>query len=130
MDFLKKKWWIIVIALLIVRPAWSIIPIRPSIIPKAIYVYGTHNTETYTISKTHNKINPMTKTDQYLVWAKDENKNPQEFKVVDSWFYGNLLSSRLWGQLEQGKKYKISYYGWRWGIFSLYPNITDVESVQ
>lgn len=52
------------------------------------------------------------------------------FKITDALF-GTVRfnSSDLYGKVKVGATYEITYYGWRNGFFSMYPNIKSMEEV-
>ncbi len=52
------------------------------------------------------------------------------YKVSDLLFKGKFNSADIYGNLEIGKKYKITTTGYRWGYFSEYQNINDYELLE
>lgn len=52
------------------------------------------------------------------------------FQVSDALFGTTRFnSSDLYGRIQKGKTYRITYYGWRFGFTSSYPNIKTIEEV-
>ncbi|MFH1182720.1 MAG: DUF1523 family protein [Candidatus Moraniibacteriota bacterium] len=87
------------------------------------YAWGTSGEKTVVVKSLNNKINPGSEQDQYLVFTKDDGI----FKNTDSWFWWKFNSSDIQNQLTAGMPYRIKHYGWRWGFFSLYPNIVEAK---
>lgn len=52
------------------------------------------------------------------------------YKVSDLLFKGKFNSADIYGNLEIGKKYKITTTGYRWGYFSEYQNINSYELIE
>lgn len=51
------------------------------------------------------------------------------FEVADTIIFGKFNSADTYGSLQEGETYKLSYYGWRNGFFSMFPNITEAVKV-
>lgn len=51
------------------------------------------------------------------------------FENVDSHLELKWNSSDLYGELVVGQKFRIDYYGVRFGFFSMYPNIVGLEKL-
>ena len=49
------------------------------------------------------------------------------FELTDSLIIGRFNSSDVYGRIKPGSEYVITYYGWRQGLFSMYPNIKDLQ---
>lgn len=49
--------------------------------------------------------------------------------VADSIIHPRFNSADLYGSLEVGKTYEMEVYGWRFGLFSMFPNILEAEEV-
>lgn len=80
------------------------------------YQYGT--VKTLDIDKiTHTERVPD--GGGYLIYTEDEGVLSNN----DAWFHGKTRSSDLYGQLQNAKSAKCEVYGWRFGLFSMYPNI-------
>jgi hypothetical protein len=60
---------------------------------------------------------------KYLVYTDDGT-----FAITDSLIIGRFDSSDIYGQVKRNRKYRITYYGWRFGCTSSYPNIDHLES--
>jgi hypothetical protein len=86
--------------------------------------YWTHGTKDVTVTGVDHKImKDHGKTrDIYLVFTTDET-----YKNVDSPAYLKFNSSDIQGKLIQTGRFRISYYGFRVPIFSMYKNITKAE---
>ena len=52
------------------------------------------------------------------------------YKVEELLFKGKFNSADIYGNLEIGKKYKITTTGYRLGYFSEYQNINDYELIE
>ena len=62
---------------------------------------------------------------KYLVFT-DEGT----FELTDSLIYGRFSSSDVYGRLDEDTTYTFKVAGWRFGLFSMYPNIVgDPEEV-
>lgn len=66
----------------------------------------------------------------YLVWGIDENENDVVYKIDDVILLGRWNSSDIYGELKVGKTYSIKYDGIRFGLFSWYKNIYEIEEVK
>ncbi|MDO8650006.1 MAG: hypothetical protein Q7K33_01720 [Candidatus Berkelbacteria bacterium] len=60
----------------------------------------------------------------YLVWSSEG----ETFKCSDAWLFGKFNSSDVYGQLKEGRQYKVLVAGWRIPIFSSYRNIIRIEN--
>lgn len=49
---------------------------------------------------------------------------------VDKWVIGKFDSADVQSQIREGKTYRFTVYGWRFGLFSMFPNIDKVEEVK
>ncbi len=47
----------------------------------------------------------------------------------DSWLRGKVDSADVWGRIHQGQQYKFRVVGFRFGLFSTFPNILSAEAV-
>ena len=61
-------------------------------------------------------------TCRYLVFT-----DAGTFELTDSLYLGRFNSSDTYGRIKDGQMYHISYYGWRFGCTSTYPNIKSLE---
>lgn len=52
------------------------------------------------------------------------------FQVADTLVKGAFRSADTFGALEVGHQYRLTYYGWRIGIASSFPNIIGVQPVE
>ena len=52
------------------------------------------------------------------------------YKVSDLLWKGKFNSADIYGNLEIGKRYKITTTGYRWGYFSEYKNINSYELIE
>lgn len=52
------------------------------------------------------------------------------FKNTDSIFIFKFNSSDIYGEIHENNSYEISYYGWRFRLLSMYPNIKTVKLAQ
>lgn len=86
--------------------------------------------ETYTVTITEKAVKKHDKEDRYLVYAKTEDGRTMVFENTDTWLEWKFKSSDVQGSLIIGEKYKVKAYGWRIGMFSMYPNIVKAEWVK
>lgn len=64
----------------------------------------------------------------YLIFTDDTT-----FQLSDSLLVGRFDSSDDYGQIRRCHRYELTYYGWRVGVLSMYPNIasyTDLGPVE
>ena len=89
--------------------------------------YWTHGSREVTVTGVDHKIlrSGDKVKDVYLVFTTDET-----YKNVDSPAYLKFNSSDIQGKLIQTGRFRISYYGFRVPIFSMYKNITKAEKVE
>lgn len=52
------------------------------------------------------------------------------FVVADSLTRVQFRSADLYGKLQEGHTYKFTYHGWRNGVLSMFPNITEAQEVK
>ncbi len=85
-----------------------------------VYAYGTMFERTVTI-----KERPYT-------GIQDEKRVKSTagdwYMVGDAFYMLKFNSMDTWGNLEEGKTYKVKGFGWRMGFFSMFPNITEIQS--
>jgi len=58
----------------------------------------------------------------YLIYTED-----RVFKNKDCLVCWKFNSSNIYGELRKGQTYTLKFYGFRFPIFSWYPNIWEVE---
>ena len=96
---------------------------------KGIYAYTTTGSTVATIQGTEVKGSGSGKNfeQRYLVFT-----DQGVFEDTDSLWRLKWNSSDVYGYFmaHKGKKVKISYYGWRVGFLSWYPNIYAYESAE
>lgn len=93
----------------------------------AAYNYGTMASATVIVSEKERIV----ETDgdggvssKYLVFT-----DQGVFENQDTIFHFKFNSSDVYGELSAGDTFEISYYGWRVGLLSWYPNIIEVKKV-
>lgn len=64
-------------------------------------------------------------TSRYLIFTEDDGV----FENTDSLFHGKFNSSDVYGQIEPGKTYEVTTFGYRIPFLSMYPNIVEIEVV-
>jgi len=86
------------------------------------YQYGTARDVTITVTDKERIVEKGEDGGSYyLVFTEDD-----AFKNEDALFYGKFKSSALQAKLKVGETYKVKVYGWRIGVFSMYPNIVKI----
>jgi hypothetical protein len=86
------------------------------------YTYGTARKITIEVTD-KDRITTGGET-YWLVFTKDHDV----LQNTDTWFWLKFNSSTVQGRLERGKTYIVRVYGWRFGLFSMYPNIVSIIS--
>jgi hypothetical protein len=81
--------------------------------------YTTHGTKKVMVTGTVVKQTEEGGS-KYLVFTDDG-----VFENTDSLYYFKYNSSDVQGQLMQGGKFEVTYYGYRVPFMSMYPNITS-----
>jgi len=81
----------------------------------------TTGTETITIKEKWVKYHE--EDAKYLV----SSTNGQVFQITDSIIKWRFDSSNLYSDIEEGDRCDIKTQGWRWGFFSDYKNILEVD---
>jgi len=68
----------------------------------------------------------ITKRDssKYLIFGETET-----YENTDSLWYWKWNSSDIYGDLEEGKTYRLRVYGWRIPFMSWYRNIIEIEEI-
>lgn len=51
------------------------------------------------------------------------------YRVQDSLLAGRLTSSDFYGRIKVCHRYRITYYGFRFGLTSSYPNLTEADDL-
>lgn len=85
--------------------------------------YGTIETSTVTVT---GKDRVVGKEDSKWIVMTDV----VSLENTDSFLHLKFNSTDLQGQLEEGKMYNVTYYGYRVPFMSMYPNIINVEETQ
>lgn len=86
------------------------------------------NPKEYTITVTDKKV----KNDTYMIYGDDENGEARAFEVTDSVFKWRFNSSDVYAEIKEGHTYKFQTCGYRLrsiSIFSMYPNIYEIEEI-
>jgi hypothetical protein len=63
-------------------------------------------------------------TCQYLIFTENGT-----YRLTDSIFAGRFSSSDAYGRIKRCHRYEIESYGFRFGLTSTYPNITEVTDL-
>ena len=63
-------------------------------------------------------------TSTYLIYT-----DAGVFRNDDAGWFMKYNSSDVYGNLDEGKHYRLKVYGWRIPIFSMYPNIVRAEEM-
>ena len=99
---------------------------------KPFYVYLTKRNVVFNVKDkgtlTHGAVvkgNGTTYTD-FMIYTT-ENKC---YKNVNTIWYWKWRSTELQAQIDKGKTYRATIYGWRIGMFDVYPNIISVCEIQ
>lgn len=93
-----------------------------------VYEHLNTKTVTFTVQDKAIKINCNNSQDNggcssdYMIYT-----NKGVYKDTDSLWFFKFRSSDLYGQLQRGKTYTCSTYGYRVGITSTYPNILSCK---
>lgn len=92
----------------------------------ASYPYWTAGSAEVTVTHVENKISPRHggSEDMYLVYTSDGT-----YRNTDSLHYFKFNSSDIQGKLAEEGRFRISYYGFRVPVLSMYKNITKVEKI-
>ena len=67
--------------------------------------------------------------DKYMIFTKLDDGDVKVFENTDSMFEWKFNSSDVQGKLENGHRYHIEAYGWRFPFVSWYENIVDVQEL-
>ncbi len=89
--------------------------------------YWTHGTSEVTVTDVQSKLMDRhgQREDVYLVFTTDGT-----YRNTDSLYYFKYNSSDIQGKLAQKGRFRISYYGFRVPVLSLYKNITKAEKLE
>ncbi len=85
--------------------------------------YGTQRTVDFTVN---HKERTGGEDGKYLVFTDEEGV----FENKDAFLYLKFDSSDVYNQLQEGGEYRCEVYGWRFGLFSWYPNIKSCETLK
>lgn len=61
---------------------------------------------------------------KYLIFTEDGT-----FRVTDSIVAGRFTSSDAYGRIKVCHRYRLEHYGFRFGLTSSYPNLTEAEDL-
>lgn len=86
--------------------------------------------DTYDITVKEKIVKRYDKSDKYLIFTETSKGQDIVFENTDSLIEGKMNSSDIYGELEDGKEYRIWVYGWRVPMFSKYQNIYKVEQLK
>lgn len=99
---------------------------------KPFYVYLTKRTVVITVKDkgtlTHGSVvngNGSTYT-SFMVYTADN----KAYKNVNTIWYWKWRSTELQSKINKGKKYRAEIYGWRIGMFDVYPNIITADEIK
>lgn len=87
---------------------------------------STRETETCTVQSKERtvQVNGGNSSQQKLVYT-----DCGVFEVQDSLLLLKFNSADTYGSLQEGKSYQLDHYGWRIGLFSMFPNIVGATPV-
>jgi hypothetical protein len=87
----------------------------------ALFTFDYHNVYVNDTQTTYNK---NIKDSEALVFT-----NVTTFKVDDTILFFRFDSHDFYGKIKKGCIYKVQAFGFRIPIFSMYPNIVDIEEI-
>lgn len=94
------------------------------IVPAGKFVLDFYTESQITATVTDKERITEAKSSYYLVYTDKE-----VFTIQDSWVKWRWNSSDVYGDLEIGKTYNLTVFGWRSGFLSLYRNILTYEKI-
>ena len=102
------------------------------IIINIVYTYFTKFTVIITVDKTYSSL----ESENYSRHGSNIHKtlmvnasNGKIYEVDNSVLYWKWNREEEWAKLHKGKKYKITGYGIRVGLFTMYPKILSVTPI-
>ncbi len=96
-----------------------------SFITGAGQAYFTQNQAVVTVTKTERVCSGGEQVScKYLVYT-----DRTTYENRDELWLGKVNSSDLYGRLKNGQSYRVKFTGWRFPLFSWYPNIVEAEPV-
>jgi hypothetical protein len=101
-----------------------IVVIVLAVLQATIYPYVSVEEKTVVIKKLDHKI--YNEQDTWLVFTE----NDGVYENTDCWIRKKYDSSDMQNKLEEGKKFTISYYGWRIPAINLYPNVFKAVKIE
>lgn len=93
-------------------------------------IVTSFNDHTYVATVTKQERIMNSTNSYYLIFTKDDDGNYYEFKNEDNIFRFKFDSSKIYNQLEVGKKYEFTVVGFRFKPFSFYENIIKFNEVE
>lgn len=91
-----------------------------------VYEYSTARNVDFTVQRVERVTNADGNGAKYLVWSQEGDT----YQNIDSFWWLKYNSSDVQGQLVPGKKITAKISGLRFGFFSWYPNIIEVEKAE
>jgi hypothetical protein len=85
--------------------------------------YYTHHNVTFTVDKSERVCDSSNSGCRYLIYT-----DKGVYEDTDSMLNGKWNSSDIYGQIQNGKTYDATVYGWRSGFMSWYPNIVKLTA--
>ncbi|MFI6497134.1 hypothetical protein [Nonomuraea typhae] len=87
-----------------------------------LFKLSTARVETITIEDKE-RVCDSSKSCRYLIWDRDGDV----YENTDAWLSLKFDSSTLYGELKEGRTYRVKVNGWRVPATSSYPNILSIE---
>lgn len=84
--------------------------------------YYAHRQVTFTVDKSE-RVCDSNNSCKYLIYT-----DKGVYEDTDSMFNGKFNSSDIYGEIQNGKTYDVTVYGWRNGLLSWYPNIVKLTA--
>ncbi|MGI5281704.1 hypothetical protein ACQEVF_59185 [Nonomuraea polychroma] len=87
-----------------------------------LFKLSTGRVETITVENKE-RVCDSSSSCRYLVWDRDGDV----YENTDAWLSLKFDSSNIYGELKEGRTYRVKVNGWRVPATSSYPNILSIE---
>lgn len=109
---------------------WSLVAVVAFLIlvfgGSCVMQHATKDTTTFTVDR-RERVNNGEDNSKYLVWITRDDGTTETLECTDTLAFGKFNSSDLYGRLKEGRRFKATVAGYRFGCTSSYRNIISID---
>lgn len=111
---------------------WTIIAVIFAFVGWITYntINHANHKEIHVVTVTEKGIKRISETDKYMIYTEDENGKTLVFENTDSILVHKYDSADMYQKIKVGKKYRFETRGYRFEVWSQYPNVVAFEEVK